>query len=411
MGNLTSYAGAYRKGLIVAAAVTPMALAFLVGCSSSGGSSSVSGSASSLGTPFVIGSVSDVTGPQASSEGGINRALSAWASWTNAQGGIDGHAVKMIALDTGANPTTGLTEVKQLVQQDHIIALVGALSNLDGTWAPYLQQNKIPMIGDTLTGVLDQYSDYFPEGTSVSASFALEALAGKMSGDTKEGFLYCSEVAACSSAVPTVKGGAESEDVSLSYSGAVSSSAPNYLAPCLAAKHAGVNTLGVFEGSSTVINVESSCHSQGYNPLFIEVGGAPTENWATTPTMNGTEMVLSDAPFFDFSSPGGAVMKEALDKYAPGLIGSSLYGPNIVYAWTSAELFAAAATAAHLGSDPTAAKVIQGLYDLKGATLDGMAPPLTFNPGKPNLIKCGFIGAVKDGSFATPYGTKTFCAA
>ena len=73
--------------------------------------------------------------------------LEAWADWTNANGGINGHQVKLIAMDTGFNPSTALAEVKQLVEQDHIIALVGEQTSFDATFATYLQQKGIPAVG------------------------------------------------------------------------------------------------------------------------------------------------------------------------------------------------------------------------------------------------------------------------
>lgn len=73
------------------------------------------------------------------------------------------------------------------------------------------------------------------------------------------------------------------------------------------------------------------------------------------------------------------------------------------------ELFTAAATAAKLTPTSTAADVKKGLYALKGETLDGIAPPLTFTKGKPAFPTCYFKGKLANGSFQSDGDTKPVC--
>ena len=54
----------------------------------------------------------------------------------------------MIVLDDGGNGTTSLQQAKQLVESDHVIAIVGELSLVDTVWANYVQQKGVPVIGD-----------------------------------------------------------------------------------------------------------------------------------------------------------------------------------------------------------------------------------------------------------------------
>jgi branched-chain amino acid transport system substrate-binding protein len=75
-----------------------------------------------------------------------------------------------------------------------------------------------------------------------------------------------------------------------------------------------------------------------------------------------------------------------------------------------AVFFEAAAKAGHLGNHATPAQVIKGLYALHGATLGGMAPPLTFVKNKPTSgINCVFLMGVKNGQWTLPIGLKTVC--
>jgi hypothetical protein len=47
---------------------------------------------------------------------------------------------------------------------------------------------------------------------------------------------------------------------------------------------------------------------------------------------------------------------------------------------------------------------------MRGETLGGIAPPLTFVANKPAPdAKCSFTMQVKNGKIEAPYGLKTFC--
>jgi len=53
--------------------------------------------------------------------------------------------------------------------------------------------------------------------------------------------------------------------------------------------------------------------------------------------------------------------------------------------------------------------LLNGLYALRGSTLGGITPPLTFHRGKPTTIACWFYMSVKDHKFTMPYGQRPTC--
>ena len=61
------------------------------------------------------------------------------------------------------------------------------------------------------------------------------------------------------------------------------------------------------------------------------------------------------------------------------------------------------------GSTPTSAQLTTGLQSLKGDTLDGLAPPLTFPAGQAHPVHCWFESAMHNGAFSLPDGTATTC--
>src|SRR5258708_1488762 len=157
--------------------IAPVAAALAIaGCSSNsspsattgGGAGSSASSSTATGSEIVVGSVGSFTGAQASSQAGVPMVLKAWASWVNAHGGVSGHPVKLIIQDIGSNAAGGLAAVQELVQQDHVVAIIGEEDNGDSRGGAYIASTGGPAAGG---GSLDlpfvTNPDFFPVGTNV----------------------------------------------------------------------------------------------------------------------------------------------------------------------------------------------------------------------------------------------------
>src|SRR6185437_14218749 len=110
---------------------------------SSGTSVSSSGSSTGSGTgskaPVKIGVIGAFTGVFGDTSSSDPVAIQAWASSVNAAGGLDGHPVQVFVGDDSGSASASLTQVKKLVEDDHVIAIVGIVeSGLEGTWASYV---------------------------------------------------------------------------------------------------------------------------------------------------------------------------------------------------------------------------------------------------------------------------------
>ena len=57
----------------------------------------------------------------------------------------------------------------------------------------------------------------------------------------------------------------------------------------------------------------------------------------------------------------------------------------------------------------TAVSANSGLYELKNETLGGIAPPLTFTPGRPTFVRCYFTDELKDGRFVPLNDSRPSC--
>jgi branched-chain amino acid transport system substrate-binding protein len=157
-----------------------------------------------------------------------------------------------------------------------------------------------------------------------------------------------------------------------------------------------------------VLNVLASCAQQGYHPLVVGNGGTVTAAWAKSPDANGAVTVQPNFPVFNLTTPAEKGFESALKKYAPSVLTSANFGENEAETWAAGMLFEAAAKAGKLGDNPTPADVLKGLYALRGDTLGGLAPPLTFKPGA-HAVNCWFTMDITGGAFTTPDGQDTTC--
>lgn len=367
-------------------------------------------SSTSSKKPFVLGMICSCTGPEAAAVGNNINAIHAWADSVNAKGGVNGYPVKVITLDDQQNQATSLQDAKELVEQDHVQAIVGESSFVDSAFASYVAGAGIPVIGGSnYESSFQSNPDFFPSGGQVISGLAGGAALAKQAGKKVFGTIYCAESPICAQLVPLINGIAPLYGLK-SYVAKISATAPSYTAPCLAAKSAGVDGMFIADNSPIVLRFVAACAQQGYTPQQITSTQTVTSAWLSDPTLNGALLSSLDANAYDTSTPAIAAFQAALKKYAPSAApSSSTFSGEEINAWSGGLLFQAAATAGHLTPSSTPAQVKKGLYALKNETLDGIAPPLNFTPGKPAFIPCWFTEQVKGGKFTSLNGNKPTC--
>jgi branched-chain amino acid transport system substrate-binding protein len=98
------------------------------------------------GTTVTIGATFPFSGV-ASAYGTIAKAETAYYKWVNAHGGVNGRKIKFITLDDGYNPAKTVPLTKQLVEQDHVYAIVGQLGTEPVlSVRDYLNRRKVPQV-------------------------------------------------------------------------------------------------------------------------------------------------------------------------------------------------------------------------------------------------------------------------
>lgn len=394
---------------IAAAGVAVATLAAACSSSSSSSSSAApsgSGSAASspAGTPLVIGTIGNFSGP--GGEPGHLAGLQAWVAATNAGGGIGGHPVKLIVQDDLGDATKSQAMVRQLVETDHVLAIVSPeASGTESGWASYIQQQHVAVVGgQSDTPAWFTNPSFFPSGSTVLTSLEMQAYAVKAAGKSKFGVAYCAEVAACKQVIPAFQGYGKAFGLTMASSAAISVSQPSYTAQCLAAQQAGAQAEVIDASFAAGSRFIPNCSQQGFNPVYVIPSGAFDNRYLTMSQLNGTYIPTTNALW---SGTGQAVtqFQQAMSKYEA----STPLGPNPMAGWAGGELFGAAA--ANLPANATPADVFAALYALPaGDTLSGLAPPLTFTKDKPAAqVTCFFLGQINGGKVTAPQGEAAIC--
>jgi branched-chain amino acid transport system substrate-binding protein len=93
-----------------------------------------------------LGQTMPYSGPL-SAAGVIGKSESAYFRMLNDQGGINGRRVTFISLDDGYSPPKTLEQTRRLVEQEHVLAIIGSFGTPPNTAIQkYLNANRVPQL-------------------------------------------------------------------------------------------------------------------------------------------------------------------------------------------------------------------------------------------------------------------------
>jgi branched-chain amino acid transport system substrate-binding protein len=98
-------------------------------------------------SPYKVGAVFALSGPAASLGQPERDTALMLVKRINAAGGINGHPLELIVIDTAGDETTTVNAVKRLVERDKVCAIIGpSRTGTSLAVVPYIQEAKIPLI-------------------------------------------------------------------------------------------------------------------------------------------------------------------------------------------------------------------------------------------------------------------------
>jgi branched-chain amino acid transport system substrate-binding protein len=387
--------------------------------STSTGSSSPSTSLPSTGaasnhataTPIKVGVICTCSGTFGAALADVEDVYKAWANTVNSSGGVNTHPIQLITEDDAGVPATAVADAQTLVS-DHVDAIAD-ISNVDEPWASTVQAANIPVVGVQETNAPFQTNpDFYPEGETLTASYQADLEIAKSAGLTNMGVLYCAEAPSCTEEVALFRNVSPHVGVPIAYSSEIAYTAPNYTAQCLAAKQAHIQSLFIGDAPAILARVGSDCSRQGYTPTYVTAGQVFNASLLTAPGLRNSNWLGYPTLPYWYSTPATSAMTAAVQKYYPGLTNNTTNFTEVAAeAWPSGLLLADAVKAGGLTSSdtPSANEIVQGLAALKGDTLDGWAPPLTFTPNQPHTTDCWFTAHVQAGKIAITNNGKPSC--
>jgi branched-chain amino acid transport system substrate-binding protein len=126
-------------------------------------------------TEIKLGNTNPYSGP-ASSYGTIGKSETAYFAMINEHGGINGRKINFISRDDGYSPPKTLEQIRQLVEQDGVLALFQTLGTPpNSAIREYLNDSKVPQLF-VATGA-DKWNDpkHFPWTIGWQPSYRIES--------------------------------------------------------------------------------------------------------------------------------------------------------------------------------------------------------------------------------------------
>jgi branched-chain amino acid transport system substrate-binding protein len=370
--------------------------------------------ASAAPAPIKVGVVCSCTGAAGAAFVLVTDGYLAWAKATNAKGGIAGHHIDVIDVNDQSTPGTSITEAHQLVSDGVVAVMVSSL--VQQAILPVFAAAGIPVVGEAY-GVagLPQNTDVFGTTDTIapaSLSATEDVDLAKAAHVKKMAYLYETTAASTGLTTAVLQAAAAKAGIKIVYSVATSLTQTNYEAECIAAQQAGAT--GLIDGAGAPINVENvatSCSLENYDPVYF----VSAQNWngISAPLAKDSYMSSATAPPFDTAIPAIKLWRATVNKYFPGDLSNSNLDPEVqISTYEGGLLLHDALIAAHLTSSQkvTSKLIVKGLYALKGDSLGGLAPPITYEHGTTHVLDCWFESAQVNGKVSILNGGKGVCA-
>jgi len=337
---------------------------------------------------MTVGSIVSLSGffqfPEA------RNAANAYFQEANTHGGIHGCRVQYQALDDATSNTTALADAKQLVADDHVLAIVAMVSPFgQDTVDPYFANpgadnagQAVPLIG------IDPYEENAYKFTNqVSVDVPIKDAGAIMAQYAKQHitFSHPGIFGYNVSQLTAAEAGAVGEFNKLGYNNVdiqtVDPSASQYDQIIQKFKSDGVDLLMWFCDIGCGDRFVQAAQSINYHPKWVnyEIGYDP--RYAAQFGQSGGEEdgAVAISPFLPFEAGGAAAsLLATVEHYFPGTARDSVTEQG----WLGAELFARVVNGLPLSADLHADQkaIIQALDGITNLDL-GLTPPLDLRPG------------------------------
>ncbi|MBJ3777784.1 ABC transporter substrate-binding protein [Acuticoccus mangrovi] len=146
--------------------------------------------------PIKIGLIASLSGPSAKSGEAITRGILLAMDEINAEGGVLGRPLELVARDDENNPGKGITAARELINREGAVVIFGGLQTpVSLALVPYINQTKVPFMGPwaagtpiTKNGAAENYM-FRVSAVDEMVDVALVERAATLHGATKPGLV------------------------------------------------------------------------------------------------------------------------------------------------------------------------------------------------------------------------------
>jgi branched-chain amino acid transport system substrate-binding protein len=359
-----------------------VALLGVAACSSAGSSGSSAASGSASGGTIKVGLLSDLTGAYAdgpSMEGGVKARF----ALQNAEGGVDGKKLQYVQADTTSTVPGTLSAAQTLVQNDHVLGIIGGNFNLSGA-VTFLKQQNVPVVG-FFTASQDfgnpAFTNLFSATGSGNPGFLVTTTYGnffKSQGATSIAGVGYPDASSTNSVIATMKG-AQAVGLHVAYEDtSLPIGSTDVGALALNIKKSGADAIYLPILEDTAFALLAQLKEDGVKlkaaVLLTGYGQATLGSPPAVAAAQGDDFMTFQQQA-EANTPATKQMLAAFAKYA-SLTGEPYY--DDIQGWVLADLFIRGLEAA--GGNPTASSFISGLRKVNNYVAGGLyAKPIDFS--------------------------------
>ncbi len=403
---------------------TGLAVAAALGTGGTLAVPAVAGASGRSASTITIGYIGDFTGVSSSTFADGFGGAEARVDLQNAEGGVNGHKLKLVSVDTQSSPTQTATAVQELISVDHVFGIVEDSAFFFGG-AKYAQQAGVPVTGYGIDGPewneqpYTNMFDVFPPSigpiNGVTYTTTTAANFMKRLGVTKFGILGYGISPSSTRGVKAEVYTMQKAGIGICYENlSVPFGGVDFTADVLQIKQAGCDGLATsFEDASDIaigqaiknagLHLKAQLYSEGYDNTVLH-------NAAARAAINGDYFATP----INFSTPNAATrqMLDALKKYDPGFASGGIPDLGLYSGYLATDLMITGLR--HAGKDPTQAAFIHNLRQVGDYTANGiLSSPTTFQHfGTAAMLpkrSCSWFVQLRGSSFVVYNGGKPLC--
>ena len=345
----------------------------------------------------LIGSCSALDGPAGYLGLQTVTGASAYLDYVNAEGGVHGRKVQLLAFDDGYEPAKAEFCFKRLMKENVFAAGFFVGTPTAAKYVPMAQENKVPVVG-LFTGAEMLYSPLKHYVMNVRASYYDETREQvdnlwNVLGIHKVGIIYQDD--AFGSAVLS------GLQAALKKHGAAPVGMGTFPRNTLEIER-GINTVRAANPQAVLIvgpyapvaAIVKKAHAEGWRPLFLTVSFVGTEKFIADAGKDAEGTIITQVvpPYTRTDFPAVALYQKTMKTYYPGEQMSFVSLEGFVDAMVLVEGLRRA------GAFPTREKLITGLESIDNKDI-GLGPKLTlrFSPSRHKAFDQIYTTVVRDG--------------